>query len=297
LSLAGRRRWDELVAYAPVPQVMRALTRAILCLMLSVMMTSIVTGQQIIPNFRCDSHTVEIDRLPGAKSIPAKEPDKQISHRILQADFSGFDPQYNLETVRFVLFFDPTQSALNSPYGKLRILTLLRSHGSDQWRELTGDRADALEPAKARWYDNFPISYLLDVTFEPPQAGEENALPDDPLVSESGRPQARVHQAQKGTPVFLLKFIGLTSAGGHGVVETERAIVLDLRGGELAAPAAVGCIKNDFASEQHKDEWIDCQWNHKLQDYVCRNNTHYKHDWDFLLIKGEKLPSNAKARR
>jgi hypothetical protein len=277
------------------PGVMRALKRTVLCGAASVTMTAIAAGQQTVGSFRCDSHTVAIDRLPGAKSIPAKEPDKQDSHKILQADFSGFDPQYSLESVGFVVLFAPNPpTPYGRPDGKLRVLALLRSHGSDQWRELAGDDTEA---SPAVWYDNRLISDLLRVNSEPAEAGLEPDPSDDPTVEKSGRPQIRIHQAQKGTPVFFLKFIGLTPAGGHGDVDAERAMALDLRRGTLAAPAAVGCVKNDFAGEGHEDEWIDCQWRPTLQDYVCKNNAHYSYDWEFLLIKGEKLPAKAKPRR
>jgi len=259
----------------------------------------VAAGQQADSGFHCESHTAAIDRLPGAKFTAAEVPDTAGTREILQADFSSFDPQYSLQSVHFVILFVPAPPNPNttSTRGRLRLLARAGTHGSEQWRELTDEEGAKDLSQHGSWYDNWVVSDLLRANFEAPQAGEETNPSDDPTVWTSGRPQVRIHQAQKGKPVFLLTSIGLAQAGGHGEVETEQAIVLDLRGGVLTAPAFVGCIKNDFASEQHRDEWVDCRWNSRLQDYVCKSNAYYDHDWRFLLIKGEKLPAKSKARR
>lgn len=270
------------------------LVRAFVYLALPVTMAAFAPCQQISGSFRCDSHTVAIDRFPAAKSVPASPPTERESEKILETEFSAFDPTYSLESVRLALFFVQDRANPYRKVGKIRIMALLRTQGGQQWRELIDEETGHL--VSPGWYDNGWLSLLLRSDLEQPQADDEVSASDDPMVEHSGRPQVRIQQAEAKIPLFLLKFIGLTSAGGRGDVDTEQAIVLDLRGGEFVAPAAVGCVKNDFAGEGHEDEWINCQWNAHRQDYVCRTNAYYNHDWAFLLIEGKKLPVKSRTR-
>jgi len=261
---------------------------------LSALMVTRAAGQQIVGKFRCESHTVGIDRLPGAKFTPIQEPTKIEVRKVLEADFSGFGPENSVKAIHFLVQYVPGSLHEGAHQGRLRILAQIESNAGRRWWELADDLTPISQPGT--WYDNGQSSDLLRVDFQSPQPGEVPDPTDDPAVYQSGRPQLRIHQAEKGKPVFLLKYIGWYQAGGHGDVDTEEAMVLDFRGNTPAAPAAVGCIKNDFASEQHRDEWIDCRWQPRREDYVCRNNSFYDHAWSFFLIGGKKLPAKSKPR-
>jgi len=270
-----------------LPPSLHILARTAKCLAVSLTLAAFANGQQLSNSFGCESHTVTIDHFPGAKSAPAQAPDKRDSQALLEAEFSGFDPQYSVESVHFVVLFVRDGSKLDRTVGTLRILAFVRNRGTELVKELT-DHDDL--PFKSHgWYKDWHLPLLLRVELEPPQAAEDISPSDDPMVEHAGRPQVRLHQADPKKPVFLLKFIGLTPAGGWGEVEAESALVLDLRGGDLNAPAAVGCIKNDFAGQNHDDEWIHCTW--RRNDYVCSTNAYYGRDWEFQLIAGRRLPA------
>ena len=262
----------------------------LLAVIVSVAMCSpvnVAVAQEISGSFRCESHTVAIDRFPGAIAVSPQD-DTTNSTRILEAQFSGFDPQYPVESVHFRISFVRDQTNIERAVGRLRILASIGNHDSEQVKEIID--GDNVHVGSQVWYDNWELSRVLHVSFETAETGEALADSDDPMVDHSGRPQVRIHQAEAKKPVFLIKFIGLTAAGGWGEVDTEEAIVLDLRSGDLVAPAAVGCVKNDFAGQNHEDESIECLWNQRYGDYVCRTNAYYGRDWNFLLIQGRKLP-------
>ncbi|HET9406882.1 MAG TPA: hypothetical protein VFO39_06555 [Candidatus Sulfotelmatobacter sp.] len=264
--------------------------RRLRALVLSGLVTSaIAVAQQNSGRFECESHTVAIDRLPDARLIPIHGPDNSGAQQILRADFSGFDAKYTIQSVHFVVFFTPEPAPnLSVPRGKLSVQALVTKHGSQEWSVLA-DEDGRNSLLRQGWYENSALADLVQVFSELAESYEEPNSSDDPQVTQSGRPQVRIQQAESKQPVFLLTFIRLASAGGHGDVETEEGMVLDLRTEPFTAPAAVGCIKNDFASEQHVDERISCAWSAKQQDYICRTNASYAHEWRFLLIAGKKL--------
>jgi hypothetical protein len=80
------------------------LLRTILSLGLALVFASGAAGQAVAGSFRCDYFTAAIDRLPAAKFV-ATTHDLSGSQKILQADFSGFDPLYSLESIHFEVLF------------------------------------------------------------------------------------------------------------------------------------------------------------------------------------------------
>ena len=172
----------------------------------------------------------------------------------------------------------------------------VRDTAGERWFEL-GDQDTKPGAGAQEWYTYRPLAALLRVSYVTPQSGEQATASDDPVVEREGRPQLQIQQAESKKPIFLLKFIGLTVAGGWGEVDTERAIAVDLGALEWKVPAAVGCVKNDFAGQNHENQWVDCRWSSQQQDYVCETNAFYAHEWKFALIEGKKLPSVARTRR
>lgn len=275
----------------------RNLADTILCLAAFLSLTLVVDGQQTVGSFQCSFNTVAIDRMHGSRFVPIQSPSPSDSPKILTTDFSGFDPQYALNSVHFEVVFVPDQDNRELHIGKLRILARLWSGTHEQWLELVdSDTKQSVDPEKP-WFSYGSLSDRLRVRFEPLSPDDEPAASDDPSVERWARPQVRIHQAAPKIPVFLMKYVSLTRAGGRGDVDTEQAIVLDMRGADLMATASVGCVKNDFAGENHEDEWIECLWNPRYADYVCRTNSYYGHDWDFLLIEGRKLPPKRRSAK
>lgn len=83
-----------------------------------------------------------------------------------------------------------------------------------------------------------------------------------------------------------MKFIGIAAAGGWGDVDSDNAMVLDLRHGKLSMPGAIGCIKDDFAGQGPGGGWASCHWDRAIQDYDCETN-----EGGFLLVSGKKIRS------
>jgi len=48
--------------------------------------------------------------MPGAPFLPIESPSQRDSRKILEADFSGFDVNYSLDTVHFEILFVQDQA-------------------------------------------------------------------------------------------------------------------------------------------------------------------------------------------
>ena len=88
--------------------------------------------------------------------------------------------------------------------------------------------------------------------FEPRNAASNSAGPGDRSFPSPGSPAIRFEQPEAGVPVFLIKFIGIVAAGGWDDVDSDNAMVLDLRHGALSMPGALGCTKDDFAGPRRR---------------------------------------------
>ena len=111
-------------------------------------------------------------------------------------------------------------------------------------------------------------------------------VPADPSFPDPGSPAIRFEQPETGVPIFLVKFIGIAPAGGWGDVDSDNALVLDLRNRTLSMPAALGCIKDDFAGQGPGGGWARCHWDPMHHDYDCATS-----GGEFFLVSGKKVTS------
>lgn len=230
--------------------------------------------------FRCEEHNLFIDRLGAVPGVPPL-PDNAQTKILATQNFSDFS-KYGIDSITLTIRFDPDSGTDSEgrpkPTGSLRIAATIRAH-EKAWQEEIREREN-WEPKLHDEYSN--VSILL----------RGRLMPTDPSSPDSERPNLRLEQPERGVPIFLVKFIGIAGTGGRGDVDSDNAVVLDLRGKTLSISAALGCIKDDFAGQGPGGGWVDCSWDHLRQDYKCKSS-----EGKFFLISGKQIVSHTNSKR
>lgn len=234
--------------------------------------------------FRCEEHNLFINRLGALPSAPPL-PDIPETKILSTQTFSDFS-KYGIDSITLMIRFDPDSDTDSEgrpkPTGSLRIAATIRAHEKTSEQEIRANRErEAWEPKLHDEYSK--VGILLRGRLIPAS---------DPSFRDSERPNIRLEQPETGIPIFLVKFIGDAPAGGWGDVDSDNAMVLDLRGGTLSVPAALGCMKDDFAGQGPGGGWADCRWDHVHQDYKCKSSK-----GKFFLISGKQIVGHTNSKR
>jgi len=244
-------------------------------------------------SFACDSRLVAVDRYPTAQPVENRPESVQNGKALSEADFAGFKQNYSLESVHFVIVFEPdkpgTPETMN-PTGTLRVFARIRSLGREFWHEIEDNGSPRMT---ASWLQDSTTGMLLRTDFDntPERTDSDGKLYTDPIAGGEGDPQLRIQQAEPGVPIFLLKFISLVPAGPYPDAKAETALVLDLRRGELHTPSSISCIVADYPSLPHRSDSVSCTWKRDAQDFICDTDADSRKRWSFFLIAGKRRPA------
>jgi hypothetical protein len=217
--------------------------------------------------FQCEEHNLFVDRfsaLPRQRPLPDGPQTKVLASQ----NFSGFG-KYGFDSVKLSIRFDPDRGSANVPVpaGGIRVEAAIESNGTATSEEIRDLGDWKLDP-------DAELATLLRARLVP-------ANPDSP---DSARPAVRFEQPEAGVPIFLVKFIGIMSVGGRGNVDSDNAVIFDLRQRKLSMPAALGCTKDDFPGQGPGGGFASCRWDHARGDYDCDSS-----EGRFLLISGAKF--------
>ena len=220
--------------------------------------------------FQCEEHNLFVDRLAAIPSQPPLS-DGPGTKILATQNFSGFT-KYGLDSVKLTIHFDPDPNSGDAPRssGSIRVDVMVQSNGKSSVAEIRDLNDWRMDPRAE-------LAILL----------RARLVPADPSFPDPGSPAIRFEQPETGVPIFLIKFIGIAPVGGRGDVDSDNAMVLDLRQRTMSMPAALGCIKDDFAGQGPGGGWANCHWDHVHQDYDCDTS-----EGEFWLISGKKIRSN-----
>ena len=222
--------------------------------------------------FQCEEHSLFLYRLGQITGSPPL-PDGQGTKILVTKSFSGF-AKYGIDSVELTVRLEPDTGTDSEGRpkrtGDLRVAATIHSHDTTTTEEIR-TRDFSRRPKLNDVYTH--LSMLL----------RARLTPAEPMDPDSGRPNIRIEQPETSVPIILVKFIGIAAAGGWGDVDSDNAMVLDLRQGVLSVPAALGCIKDDFAGQGSGGGWATCSWDRARQDYDCKSSR-----GEFLLISGKR---------
>jgi hypothetical protein len=225
-------------------------------------------------DFDCHSATLFVNRLSIVPSETVMG-DSRSTKVLARQDFFGF-AKYGFDSVKLIIRFDADLDSSGAPgqTGSIRVGAVIRIRSAGESSE-----------SEIRYSPDWRDPHSKELVFL-----RARMINGDPANDDPGSPAISIQQAEAGLPVFLIKFIGVVAAGGMGDVDSHNAMVVDLRGGQLSIPVALGCIDNDFAGQEARGGSANCQWNHARLDYACATS-----DGHFFLISGKRVVAGRKS--